>query len=118
MALQALSFAAFPLAHTLPMIYATAVVFGFSYGAISMLLPALIGDFFGREQAGAIVGLVFALAGSMGAVGPFAAGAIYDATGSYALAFHLSAAFNVVAMVLMLLSRPPRAVRAPSLAGA
>jgi cyanate permease len=43
-------------------------------------------------------------------LGPVAAGAIYDATGSYTLAFHLSAAFNVAAMALMLLARAPRAL--------
>jgi MFS family permease len=107
---QALSFLAFPLCHTLPAVYATAVLFGFSYGTVSTQFPALVGDFFGREQAGAIVGFLFAVAGSSGAWGPLAAGAIYDARGSYALAFQLSAAFNVVAMGLMLLAHPPRAL--------
>jgi MFS family permease len=110
MAVQALSFMAFLLSHTLPVIYTTAVAFGFSYGTISALFPAVVGDFFGREQAGAIVGFLFALAGSMAAGGPVAAGAIYDATGSYRLAFHVSAAFNVAAMALMLLCHAPRAL--------
>lgn len=111
---QALAFLAFPLVHSLPAVYATAVVFGFAYGTVSMLFPALVSDFFGRRQAGAIVGFLFALAGSAGALGPLAAGAIYDARGSYALAFHLSAAFNLVAMVLIALARPPRRVAARS----
>jgi MFS transporter, OFA family, oxalate/formate antiporter len=109
MALQALAFLAFPLSHSLLTIYATGVLFGFSYGAVSALFPALVGDFFGREHAGAIVGFLFAVAGSSGAWGPIGAGAIYDATGSYALAFRLAALCNVGAMGLLLLARPPRA---------
>src|SRR2546428_2574719 len=37
-------------------------VFGYSYGAVSTLFAAIVGDFFGRSQAGALVGFLFALA--------------------------------------------------------
>ena len=43
------------------------LAFGYSYGAISTLFPAVVGDFFGRAHAGAIVGFLFAVAGSMAA---------------------------------------------------
>lgn len=107
MALQALAFAAFAGARTLPLIYATAFVFGYSYGAISTLFTAIVGDFFGRAQAGTLVGVLFALAGSMGGWGPLLAGAIYDATGSYGPAFVLAAALNVCGLALLLPCRPP-----------
>jgi MFS transporter, OFA family, oxalate/formate antiporter len=110
--LQAAAFLAFSVVHSLSAVYAAAVVFGFAYGSVSMLFPALVSDFFGRRQAGAIAGFLFAFAGSAGAIGPLAAGAIYDARGSYAVAFYLSAACNVVAAALIVLARPPR--RAPS----
>lgn len=105
--LQALAFVAFLGARSLPTLYATAAVFGYSYGTISTLFPAIVGDFFGREQAGALVGFLFALAGSMGAWGPLAAGAIHDATGSYRLAFGLAALLNLVGLGLLLAARPP-----------
>lgn len=110
MALQALAFAGFLAVRDLVSLYATAFVFGYSYGAISTLFTALVGDFFGREQAGTLVGVLFALAGSMGGWGPLIAGAVYDATASYAPAFALAAALNVAAMALLMLCRPPRAV--------
>jgi MFS family permease len=110
--MQAAAFVAFTVVQSLPAVYTVAVVFGFAYGTTSMLFPALVGDFFGRQHAGAIVGFLFAFAGSASAIGPFAAGAIYDAHGSYAIAFYTSAAFNVVAAALVMLARPPR--RAPS----
>ena len=107
-ALQTAAFLGFALVHGLPSLYLVALGFGFSYGAVSTLFPAIVGDFFGREQAGSLVGFLFALAGSMAAWGPLVAGAIYDATGAYTRAFLLSAASNGVALVLLAFARPPR----------
>ena len=113
--LQAAAFLAFSVVQSLSAVYLVAILFGFAYGTMSMLFPALVSDFFGRQQAGAIVGFLFAFAGSACAIGPFAAGAIYDAYGSYAVAFYTSAAFNVVAAVLVVLARPPRRAPSPAL---
>jgi len=119
MLLQAVAFLGFAVVRDLGPLYATAILFGFSYGTISTLFAAIIGDFFGREQAGSIVGFVFMLAGSMGAWGTLGAGAIYDATGSYRPAFLLSAVLNLVALGLLLTCRPPveRAARRPAWKG-
>ncbi|MFQ5897904.1 MAG: MFS transporter [Candidatus Methylomirabilia bacterium] len=107
-ALQALAFVGFTAVGGLLALYLVAAGFGFSYGAVSALFPAIVGDFFGREQAGSLVGFLFALAGSMAAWGPVGAGALYDATGSYSWAFILSAASNGLALALLALARPPR----------
>jgi MFS family permease len=107
MAMQAVAFLGFVAARDLPLLYGAALVFGYSYGTISTLFPAIVGDFFGRGQAGTLVGFLFALAGSMAAWGPLAAGAVYDATGSYRLAFWVAAALNVVAGLLLGMTRPP-----------
>ncbi len=108
MLLQALAFAAFTAARELPALYATAFVFGYSYGTITTLFPAIVGDFFGHAHAGSLVGFLFMLAGSMAAWGPLAAGAVYDATGTYRSAFVVSAAFNLLAAGLLGACRPPR----------
>ncbi|HEU5320235.1 MAG TPA: MFS transporter [Methylomirabilota bacterium] len=108
MALQAVAFVGLAASRELGLLYASALAFGYSYGTISTLFPAIVGDFFGRDQAGTLVGLLFALAGSMAAWGPLAAGAIYDAAGSYRPAFALAAALNVAAVGLLVLCRPPR----------
>src|SRR2546428_11329369 len=81
MALQAVGFLGFPLAgRGLPLLFGDALVFGYSYGAISTLFPAIVGDFFGRGQAGAIVGFPLPLARAMAGSGPLIPGAIYYAT--------------------------------------
>ena len=112
MGLQALSFVGFTVATSLLVLSITAVVFGYSYGAISTLFSAIVGDFFGREHVASLVGILFALAGSMGGWGPVLAGAIYDAWGTYRPAFVLSAILNLGAVALLLLCPAPRPVAA------
>lgn len=104
---QSVAFVGYVMAGSLLALYAASLTFGFSYGAITALFPAIVGDYFGRERAGSLVGIFFAVAGSAGALGPVGAGLIYDATGGYALAFALSAALNLVALMTLTLARPP-----------
>jgi MFS family permease len=105
--LQGLSFAAFTISSGLVLLYLTAAVFGFSYGGVTALFPALVGDFFGRAEVGAIVGFIFALAGSPAAFGPLIAGYMYNATHSYWTAFELSAALNLASLLLLFFLKRP-----------
>ncbi len=106
--LQALSFLGFTISTGLSLLYPAVAVFGFSYGGVTALFPALIGDFFGRIAIGAIVGFIFALAGSPAAFGPLIAGYMYDATKSYNTAFVLSAALNLAALLLLFALKKPQ----------
>ena len=107
MLLQSAAFVAFANVRGLHPLLATAVAFGFSYGTISALFAAIVGDLFGAEQAGSLVGLLFAVAGTLAAWGPLVAGLVYDTTGSYGLIFQLAAAANVLAAILLALARGP-----------
>ena len=101
LALQVAAFVAFAASHGLLLVYLGAVVFGASYGGGVTVFPALASDYFGRQSAGAIVGAIFAVAGSVAAIGPIVAAALYDATRSYRLAFILCAAVNLVALIMV-----------------
>ena len=105
--IQVAAFLGLAVAGALPALYAASIAFGFSYGAVASLFPAIVADFFGRERAGSLVGLLFAMSGSMAALGPLGAGFIYDRTGSYGPAWVASAALNVVALGLLAWARPP-----------
>ena len=107
LALQAGAFVGFAQSHTMPALYASSLVFGFSYGAASTLFAATVADAFGREQVGTLAGLLFALAGSMAALGPVVAGFIYDRAGDYQLAWWLSAGCNGLALLLLASFRVP-----------
>jgi MFS transporter, OFA family, oxalate/formate antiporter len=111
--LQGLSFASFTISSGLMLLYLDAAVFGFSYGGVTALFPALIGDFFGRAEVGAIVGFIFALAGSPAAFGPLIAGYMYNASHSYGTAFKMSAALNLAALLLLFLLKKPEKTNKP-----
>jgi MFS family permease len=112
-ALQGISFTAFAAATSLPALYAAALGFGFSYGTVSALFPALVGDVFGREQSGTLVGLLFALAASTAGLGPVGAGWVYDRYGSYGPAWWMAAGFNALSLLLLAAARPPASVAVP-----
>lgn len=104
--LETLAFFGIAASQGLLLLYPSAIVFGFSYGATVTMLPALVGDYFGRDHAGAIVGRIFGTAGTLGAVGPYVAQLLVDSTGSYRLAFALSGLANGAALVMA--TRLPR----------
>lgn len=108
LALQVLAFIGFVLSSDLSLLYPSAIIFGLAYGGAVALFPAIVGDFFGRMSIGALVGFIFAVAGSTGAFGPFIAGYIYDTSGSYETAFLLGAGLNLLGLgVLFFVKRPP-----------
>lgn len=108
--LETFAFFAIASADGLAMLYPSAFVFGFSYGATVTMLPALVGDYFGREHAGAIVGRIFGTAGSLAAVGPYVAQLLVDSSGSYRVAFVLSGLANGAAVLMA--SRLPSSTQA------
>ncbi len=57
---------------------------GLSYGGIVSLLPALCMDMFGARAVAGIIGTLYTGAALGNLVGPVAAGAVFDQTGSYA----------------------------------
>lgn len=108
LAMQGLAFSGFALSGGLSLVYPSSIMFGLAYGGAATLFPAIVGDFFGRLSVGAIVGFIFAVAGSSAAFGPFIAGYLYDASGSYEAAFGLAAGLNLLSLgVLFFVKKPP-----------
>ncbi len=108
LAMQGLAFSGFALSAGLSLVYPSAIMFGLAYGGAATLFPAIVGDFFGRLSVGAIVGFIFAVAGSSAAFGPFIAGYLHDASGSYEAAFGLAAGLNLLGLgVLFFVKKPP-----------
>lgn len=104
---QAVVVAVLGLAETVVMLSAAAFVIGFNYGADLSLFPMVVADYFGPANQGVNYGLVFTSWGVGGVLGSMSAGAIFDATGSYAGAYAIAAAFCVIAAVLSRLLKPP-----------
>jgi MFS family permease len=105
--LQSAAFLGFSASHTFPSLTAWAFAYGFGYSGVSVLFPALLGDLYGRTHAGSITGFAFAVGGGAAAVGPYVAGALFDATGAYDVAFVASSIFNSLALLLLAFLKPP-----------
>jgi MFS family permease len=87
--------------------YIFAAFFGFSWGAISTMISAMVGDLFGMRNIGSILGWI-GMAWFIGAaIGPSIGGSIYDANKSYFWAFLFGAiAMLIVAILMWRLSSP------------
>jgi MFS family permease len=106
--LQMVSFGALALPTGAASLLGAAGLYGFGYGAVTALMPAIVADFFGPAHAGSLVGLIFGIAGPTASLGPVMGGWVFDRTGSYAWAFAGAAACNVGALGLLAIATPPR----------
>ena len=102
-----LLFAAAPSAGLVLWIYIA--VYGFAFGAVSPLRASVMAEQFGRRAYGAITATQGVPVAVLGAVGPLAAGALYDRFGNYSAALGLTVAAFVVATVALLLTPPAAA---------
>ena len=67
-----------------PALAVFALWFGLSYGGIVSLLPAICMDLFGARAVASVLGTLYTGAAVGNLLGPVAAGAVFDRTGSYA----------------------------------
>jgi MFS family permease len=84
-------------------LYLFSIVFGFAYGGMQVLFSPLVAELFGTRSHGVILA-TGALVGSIGAaIGPIVTGYIFDALGSYTIAFILCAVLAFTGLVSTLL---------------
>ncbi len=91
---------------------AFAIAFGMCYGAAVALLPTIVMDFYGGRAVSGIIGCLYTGAGLGTLLGPWLAGAAYDAFGAYDVPILASAAlsFLAAACTLPLLKREEQAL--------
>lgn len=95
-------------------LYAYALLFGLSFGARGPIISALTAELYRGRSYGAIFGMISVGQGLGMALGPYLAGAIFDALGSYRAAFGLAVLCTAAAAVLLARAgaRPPVAAAA------
>jgi MFS family permease len=77
--------------------YGYAVLLGLGYSVTAAITPAMMSDRFSGPHFGSIVGIGLMGTAAGSALGPWLAGRLYDASGSYTLAFMIAAACGIVA---------------------
>lgn len=106
-ALEAMGLVVLLMARSLPMVYGYVLVFGLGYGAVVILFPSMVGNYFGRRSYTRLFSVVFALVSLLGAAAPALAGFVFDATESYVVPFSVAAGFCAIAAVASLVNRVP-----------
>ena len=88
------------IAKTLWMFYLFAIIYGFAHGGFFSLISPLIAKQFGTRTHGLLYGIVIFSSTIGGAIGPFMAGYIFDATHSYKIVFFILAVLCIIALTL------------------
>ncbi|RJQ82435.1 MAG: MFS transporter [Desulfobacteraceae bacterium] len=94
--------------HAAITVWVYAVVFGFSMGGVVVLLPLVVGHFWGLLSYGVILGMLFIANSLGGALGTYASGLLYDFLGDYRQALHLFAAAYVIAIIAFFAAGKPK----------
>lgn len=94
------------------------VSFGFATAARDVVTPLIVTHCFGVRSLPQIYGLLMLTLLPGGTLGPIFAGAVHDATGSYAIAFGTFAALNALSWLALTQVRDERGQRASSRAAA
>lgn len=105
--LMALGLSGFWLGHGIILLSAMGMLFGAGYGSLLVLGPAVIGNYYG-ERAFPIINSVLApVMLPFAAAAPAGAGFIFEATGSYDLAFAGAIALLVAGLIAAFYMKPP-----------
>jgi MFS family permease len=89
-----------------------ALVYGACYGGFVALIPAVIVDYLGTRNAGAIIGALYTAVAPGTLVGPPLAGYAFDLWGSYTIPLAFSIAFMALATVITFAAPEPAKWRA------
>lgn len=93
--------------HSLPLVFAFAVLYGMGFGGRTPLLTAIRGDYFGRRYFATIMGVSQLVMNFITMALPFLAGYLYDVLGSYTLTFLGLAVLNFMGAAAILPNRKP-----------
>ncbi len=98
------------------MLFVFAAAYGIAHGGFFTAISPTVAELFGTRAHGALFGTVLFF-GSLGAaIGPLGAGAIFDALGSYRLAFGLLCGLALTGFVLISRLAPHRPAITPNVA--
>jgi len=95
-------------ARSVGFVYAYSILTGVGFGGMIVLMPNLMGAYFGRTSYSQIVGWTTPVVMLLSAISPWLAGMLYDRTGQYLLPFATAMGLVVVGLMVAALAKPPQ----------
>ncbi|MDK3073663.1 MFS transporter [Sedimentitalea sp. JM2-8] len=95
------SLAGFAATEAPGLLYPVVAVYGFAHGGLFVVVSPTVAEYYGMRAHGAIFGAILFFGTLGGSIGPVLAGAIFDATGAYAMAFRALLVLAVLGLVLI-----------------
>lgn len=105
-ALQGLNMAFFANYDTVALITLGTALAGIGYGSLLAIFPSTVADFYGMKNLGMNYGVLYTAWGIAGAIGPIIAGIVVDKTGTYNLAYIISAGLLLITLILAFMTKP------------
>jgi sugar phosphate permease len=112
--LQALGVLVLFNAQSVAMVWVYVVIFGFAMGGVIVLLPLVVGHFFGLAAFGVIMGTMSLILAVGNASGALLSGLIYDSLGSYRYAMVAYLCLYLIAISSIFVAGKPRRYVAPA----
>jgi len=106
--LQALSIFLLLMSNSAIMVWIYVFLYGFAMGGVIVLLPLVVGHFFGLASFGSLVGIVTFIQSVGSASGAYLSGLIYDWQGNYRLGLMLFTTIYLAAVVTIFLAGKPK----------
>lgn len=88
-------------------VWCYAIVFGFAMGGVVVLMPLVVGHFWGLISYGVLLGVIWVANSLGGALGTYASGLIYDHWGNYEYALYLFISAYLVSIVSFFMAGKP-----------
>ena len=107
LALQAAAITLYLFSNNLATLYATSIIFGFSYGGAMPLYAILVREYFPGRLMGSVFGVVSMIATFGMAIGPVTGGWLFDHFGNYAWLYIGSGGIGLGAVAISMAVRPP-----------
>jgi len=91
------------------LLYCFVCFYGLCHGVRVPAMVGILGEFFGMHSLGELTGIVLAMGAIIGAFAPYVVGFIFDAVGSYSVAFIIIIAFLLTSGIVASLMKKPGA---------
>ncbi|MFU8794094.1 MAG: OFA family MFS transporter [Dethiobacteria bacterium] len=104
--LQGLNMLAFTFYSTPLTIAIGTAAAGVAYGSLLSLFPSITSDYYGMKNFGLNYGILYTAWGIAGAIGPVIASAVADATGTFIMAYMISAGLLALTLGLNFILKP------------